>query len=116
MSRPFGYSDYINLQKNAFCVMSDSGTLAEESTILDFPAISLRTSTERQEAIEIGSFILSNNNINNVKQSINMVTSIHNNRNQDKLNDYFSVDVSNKVVALIQSYTQYVINNVWRKS
>ena len=57
--KPFGFVDYISLQKNAFCVVSDSGTLAEESAVLGFPAVSLRTSTERPEVIDWGSFLRS---------------------------------------------------------
>jgi UDP-N-acetylglucosamine 2-epimerase (non-hydrolysing) len=116
VNRPFGFYDYIELQNNAFCVMSDSGTLAEESAVLKFPAISLRTSTERQEAIEMGVFILSNNNIDNVFQSIDMATKIVYNRKTDTLFEYDSLDVSNKVISLIQSYTQYINNTTWRKS
>ena len=75
LHEPFGYLDYIKLQKNAFCVVSDSGTISEESSIIGFPAVSIRDSIERPEALETGSMILTGLNPTNLVQSVELVGS-----------------------------------------
>lgn len=114
--QPFGFVDYNCLQKNAFCVVSDSGTLAEEAAALNFPAVSLRTSTERPEAVEKGSMIIGNIKAEQVLQAVDLAVEM--NANQDFggcVLDYKDDNVSTKVVKIIQSYTGIIDKFVWRK-
>jgi UDP-N-acetylglucosamine 2-epimerase (non-hydrolysing) len=116
--KPFGFCDYNNLQLNAFCVVSDSGTLPEEAAYFrSFPAVCIRTSTERPEAIDKGNFILGGISEEQVVQSVAMATEMQ--RNGDlgvPVPDYSDENVSVKVVKIIQSYTGVVNKMVWRKS
>ena len=122
MHKPLGFFDYNNLQMNAMCVVSDSGTLPEESSYFlsignPFPAVAIRTSTERPEAMDKGNFILSGITKKEVLQSVE--TAIAMNENSDyglPVPDYVDTNVSNKVVKLIQSYTGVVNKMVWRKN
>ncbi len=122
MHKPLGFIDYNNLQMNAMCVVSDSGTLPEESSYYlsigkPFPAVAIRTSTERPEALDKGDFILSGISKKEVLQSVE--TAIRMNKNGDlglPVPDYVDTNVSNKVVKLIQSYTGVVNKMVWRKN
>jgi UDP-N-acetylglucosamine 2-epimerase len=114
--QPLGFFDYNKLQQNAFCVVSDSGTLPEESAFFHFPAISVRTSTERPEAMDKGVFIIGSISSDSVLQAVNMAVEMH--RNGDKacaVPAYVDENVSTKVVKLIQSYTGVVNKMVWRK-
>lgn len=114
--KPFGFFDYINLQKNAFCVVSDSGTLPEEASFYKFPAVSIRTSTERPEALDKGNFVIGNITTDRVVQSVKLITDMHNNRKIGAdVPDYIDQNVSAKVVKLIQSYTGIVDRMIWRK-
>ncbi len=113
---PFGFYDYNNLQKNAFCVVSDSGTIAEEASYFKFPAVSIRTSTERPEAIDKGNLIIGNITTEQLLQAVYMATKM----NEDgdvgvDVPDYIDKNVSTKVVKIIQSYTGIVNRMVWRK-
>ena len=114
--RPFGFFDYNKLQKNAFCVLSDSGTLSEESSILNFPAVLIRTSTERPEVIDKGSIIIGGIEPVDIIQSIYMATEMF---HEDQKNilpiDYTDIRVSEKVVKIIQSYTKIINKIVWYK-
>ena len=113
---PFGFFDYISLQKHALCVVSDSGTLAEEASFFKFPAVSIRTSTERPEALDKGNIILGNITSESVLQSVDLA--IHMAGNDDignQVTDYTDQTVSTKVVKLIQSYTSIVNRLVWKK-
>lgn len=120
-NQPLGFHDYNNLQMNAFCVVSDSGTLPEESAYytskgLSFPAVCIRTSTERPEAMDKGTFILAGITTEQVLQSVN--TAVEMNANGDlsiDVPDYVDENVSTKVVKLIQSYTGVIDKMVWRK-
>lgn len=113
---PFGFFDYNNLQKNAFCVVSDSGTLPEESSFFKFPAISIRTSTERPEALDKGNFVIGNITMEHVVQAVELVTEMQkNNELGVDVPDYIDQNVSTKVVKLIQSYTGIVNRMIWRK-
>jgi UDP-N-acetylglucosamine 2-epimerase (non-hydrolysing) len=122
MHKPLGFLDYNKLQMNALCVVSDSGTLPEESSyFLSFgkpiPAVAIRTSTERPEALDKGNFILSGITEKEVLQSVE--TAIRMTRNGDlgvPVPDYGDLNVSDKVVRLIQSYTGIVNRMVWRKN
>lgn len=113
---PFGFSDYNHLQKNALCVVSDSGTLAEESAILHFPAVSIRTSTERPEALDKGEFIIGSISEKSLLQAVEMSISMFNN-NEIMINvpDYNDKNVSIKIVKLIQSYVDIINRKVWGK-
>lgn len=114
--QPFGFSDYNNLQLNAFCVVSDSGTVPEEASYFKFPAVSVRTSTERPEAIDKGNFVIGSITTEQVLQAVDMAVEM------DKSNDlgidvpnYVDENVSVKIVKIIQSYTGIVNRMVWRK-
>lgn len=113
---PFGFSDYNNLQKNSLCVVSDSGTLAEESAILHFPAVSIRTSTERPEALDKGGFVIGSISEKSLLQAVEMSISMFNN-NELMINvtDYSDKNVSIKIVKLIQSYVDIINRKVWGK-
>ena len=111
---PFGFSDYIALQKNAFCVVSDSGTLAEESAILGFPAVSARTSTERQEAVERGGMVVGGIGRTAILQAVELAVTLRDAPRSDVL-DYSDANVSIKVCKIIQGYTEIVNKMLWRK-
>jgi len=105
------------LQKNAFCVVSDSGTITEESSILRFPAITIREVHERPEGMDESILIMSGIDSQNVINSINIVVSQISEINNliKPVEDYEVDNVSSKVVRLIQSYTAYVNRKVWGK-
>ena len=119
---PLGFHDYNNLQMNAYCVVSDSGTLPEESSFFtsiskSFPAVCIRTSTERPEALDKGDFILSGIDEKGLLQAVETAVKL----NEDKdfglpVPDYVDTNVSTKVVKIIQSYTGIVNKMVWRKN
>ena len=119
--QPLGFHDYNCLQMNAFCVVSDSGTLPEESSFFTsmghpFPAVCIRTSTERPEALDKACFILSGIDEKGLLQSVD--TAVEMNKNGDlgiPVPDYIEENVSDKVVKIIQSYTGVVNKMVWRK-
>lgn len=111
--RPFGFHDYINLQKNALCVVSDSGTLAEESAILGFPAVSLRTSTERPEVVDRGIFTLGSISAEALLQAVSLEVSLV--CREARVPDYGDVGVSAKVTKIVQGYAGYVNKWVWGK-
>lgn len=114
--KPFGLFDYINLQLNAYCVLSDSGTLAEESAILNFPAVSLRTSTERPEVLDKGSFIIGGIHGEDILQAIELSAAIKKNNGTNEVAvDYNDTNISLKVVKIIQSYAKIVNMMIWRK-
>ena len=113
---PFNFSDYNNLQLNAFCVISDSGTLSEESSYFKFPSVALRTSTERPEAIDKGNFIIGGINQLQIIQAIDIEVNMNkNNYIGIDVPDYIDKNVSTKVVKIIQSYVGIVNKMVWRK-
>lgn len=114
--KPFGFFDYCNLQKNSFCVLSDSGTLSEESAILEFPAISIRTSTERPEVIDKGNIILAGIKKDEVLSSLEIATEMFKTDNKKvKPYDYLDNNVSDKVIKVIRSYTDIVDRVIWGK-
>ena len=118
---PLGFHDYNCLQMNAFCVVSDSGTLPEESSFFtsvghSFPAVCIRTSTERPEALDKGDFILAGIDGDHLLQAVDVAVEM--NKNNDlgiPVPDYMDENVSDKVVKIIQSYTGVVDKLVWRK-
>jgi len=112
--KPFGFSDYNKLQKNAFCVVSDSGTLSEESSILNFPAVLLRMSTERPEVLDKGSIVIGGIKPAHLIQSIYLAKNIFDeNPNYILPQDYKDTNVSLKVVQIIQSYTKIINKVTW---
>lgn len=114
---PFGFFDYNNLQLNSYCVLSDSGTLAEECSILGFDAVSLRTSTERPEALDAGRLVLGGITKETIEQAIELVTAMNLRNGIDPCpSDYIDLNVSVKVVKIIQSYTDIVNRTVWLKN
>ena len=118
---PLGFHDYNCLQVNAFCVVSDSGTLPEESSFFTsqgypFPAVCIRTSTERPEALDKGCFVLSGIDTKGLLQSVDVAVSlIKDGLPGIPVPDYVDENVSTKVVRIIQSYTGVVNKMVWRK-
>lgn len=114
--KPLGFFDYNKLQQNAFCVVSDSGTLPEESSLLGFPGVSVRTSTERPEAMDKGVFIIGSITSEQVLQAVTLAVSMHANGDVAiPVPAYTDENVSTKVVKLIQSYTGIINRMVWRK-
>ena len=114
---PLGFLDYVKLQKNSFCVMSDSGTLSEESAILGFPGVLIRTSTERPEALDKGCVVIGGISERDVVQAVELAVSMHKNGDIGyPPYDYLDNNVSVKVVKLIQSYTHIVNKTVWQKA
>ena len=120
--QPLGFHDYNNLQMNAFCVVSDSGTLPEESSFFlsvdnPIPAVCIRTSTERPEALDKGNFILAGITTEQILQAVDIAVEM--NKSGDlgiPVPNYIDTNVSTKVVKLIQSYTGIVNRMVWRKN
>ncbi len=118
---PLGFHDYNSLQMNAFAVISDSGTLPEESSFFlsigkPFPAVCIRTSTERPEALDKGCFILAGIRTDSLLQAVDTAVSmVQNADNGLPVPDYVDENVSTKVVKIIQSYTEVVNKMVWRK-
>ncbi len=114
--KPFGYLDYNKLQENALCVLSDSGTLSEESAMMDFPAVLIRTSTERPEVLDKGSVIIGGIKSDDVEQAVEMAISMRDNKEPYvEAEDYADENVSLKVIKVIQSYTKIVNETVWLK-
>lgn len=116
MHKPLSFFDYNNLQRNAFCVVSDSGTIPEEAAYFKFPAVSIRTSTERPEAMDKGVFIIGNITTEQVLQSVELAVIMSANcDNATYVPAYCDDNVSTKVVKIIQSYTGVINKMVWRK-
>lgn len=114
--KPFGFYDYNKLQKDSFCVLSDSGSLAEESNIMGFSAVSIRTSTERPEAIDKGSVILGGITSDSITQAMEIITrQKHLGEETVKVHDYTDINVGIKVVNIIQGYTSVINRFIWRK-
>ena len=114
--RPFGFFDYNNLQMNAFCVLSDSGTLSEESAMLGFPGVLIRTSTERPEVLDKGTIVIGGISAEDIVQAVELSRAMKADGVKTGIPvDYEDDCVSTKVVKIIQSYTKIVNNVVWRK-
>lgn len=116
--KPFGFMEYIKLQQNAFCVISDSGTITEESSILHFPAITIRQAHERPEGMDEGTLVMTGLSRERILDSIDVVTSQYgeNKESIHSIPDYEADNVSKKVVRIILSYTDYVNRTVWHKT
>lgn len=114
--QPFDFADYNHLQQNAFCVVSDSGTIAEEASYSKFPAVSVRTSTERPEAFDKGNMVIGSITTEQVLQAVDMTVEMNAQGDLgEDVPNYIDENVSIKVVKLIQSYTGIVNKMVWRK-
>lgn len=113
--KPMGLFDYVKLQSNAFCVITDSGTISEESSILNFPAVNIRETHERLEAMDEGAVIMTGLNKDRVLQAIEVAVKQQRGKERDfKIPpDYVAPNVSKKVVRMILSYTDYVKRVVW---
>ena len=115
--QPLGFFDYNKLQQNAFCVVSDSGTIPEEGSFFKFPAVSIRTSTERPEAMDKGIFIIGSITSESVLQAVDLAVSMQANGDDGlTVPAYSDENVSTKVVKIIQSYVGIINKMVWRKS
>lgn len=114
--KPFGFIDYNKLQMNSFCVLSDSGTLSEESAMLNFPGILIRTSTERPEVLDKGSVIVGGITTEDIVQGIQLAREMKANEEEVLLaHDYKDTNVSVKVTKIIQSYVKIINKVVWNK-
>lgn len=115
--KPFGFFDYNKLQLNSFCTLSDSGTLSEESAILGFPGVLIRTSTERPEVLDKGTVVIGGITEKDIVQAVDISRNMKKNNEKTYLaDDYQDDNVSVKVVKLIQSYTKIIDDVVWRKN
>lgn len=112
---PLGFFDYVKLQKEAFVVLSDSGTISEESAMMNFPAVSIRTSTERPEAIDAGTIVLGGISKESMLQSIPVARELHASGQQHLPFEYDIKNTSTRVIRAIQSYTTIVNKVTWNK-
>lgn len=114
--KPFGFFDYNKLQLNSFCTLSDSGTLSEESAILGFPAVLIRTSTERPEVLDKGTMVIGGITERDIVQAVELSRAMWDNKEQTTLAfDYVDENVSVKVVKIIQSYSRAIDSIIWDK-
>ena len=113
--KPFGFFDYCKLQQNSYCVISDSGTVFEEASILDFAAVTIRDSHERIEGINEGVVTIHSDSNKNIKDSIKIARNIKKN-SKLYVPDYHQTDVAKKIINLIQSYIPVINKKVWNKS
>jgi UDP-N-acetylglucosamine 2-epimerase len=112
--KPFGFFEYCKLQENAFCVLSDSGTLTEESSIFDFPAVLIRTSTERQEGVIHGSIVIGGVDYETIKPALERARKIHRPGNgMPIVPDYSTIVISEKVTEFIKKYANVIRNETW---
>jgi UDP-N-acetylglucosamine 2-epimerase (non-hydrolysing) len=115
-AKPFGFFDYIKLQQEAFCVISDSGTISEEASLLNLPAITIRNAHERPEAIDSGIFIMSGLKKEKVLDAIHVATNLHkNDLKKESVEDYESNNVSEKILKIVMGYENYINRTVWSK-
>jgi UDP-N-acetylglucosamine 2-epimerase (non-hydrolysing) len=111
---PFGFFDYNRLQLSSYCVLSDSGTLSEESAMLGFPAVLIRTSTERPEALDAGTIVLGGVTRKSVEQAMALSVAMYDNGEPTAMpDDYRDANVSVKVVKIIESYADIVMHTTW---
>ena len=116
-SKPFGFLDYVHLEIHAFCVLSDSGTITEEASLLNFPAITIRDAHERPEGMDVGTLIMSGLKKNRVLDAVHTVTQQCKNDQRPvlRVEDYENPHVSKQIVRVVLSYVDYVNRTVWSK-
>jgi UDP-N-acetylglucosamine 2-epimerase (non-hydrolysing) len=116
--KPFGFSDYVKLQMEALCVLSDSGTITEEASLLDLPAITLRNAHERPEGMDVGTLIMSGLKKDDVLSAVEVIIAQHDKaqRVMRPVPDYEVGPVSKQVLRVVMSYVDYVNRTVWSKS
>lgn len=112
---PLGFFDYVKLQQNAYVVLSDSGTISEESAMMGFPAVSIRTSTERPEAIDAGTIVLGGLSKDSMLNAIEITKGLSIDKNSQLPWEYQITNTSEKIVKVIQSYTPIVNKVIWDK-
>ena len=115
--KPFGFLDYIKLQLSAKCIISDSGTITEESSMLNLPSITIRNSHERPEGMDFGTLIMSGLRRERVLDSIDIILKTHNSTQRvfKPITDYENVNTSKQILRIIFSYTDFVQRNTWKK-
>jgi UDP-N-acetylglucosamine 2-epimerase (non-hydrolysing) len=115
--KPFGFFDYVRLQLSAFCILSDSGTITEEASILNLPAITIRDAHERPEGMDVGTLVMSVIDKKRILNAVKLVTSHHDeNRSFRVADDYQADNVSKQVVRIVLSYVDYINRTVWHKT
>ena len=116
--KPFGFFEYIKLQQNALCVISDSGTLTEEASILKFPSVTIRQAHERLEGMDEGTLIMTGMEEENILHSIKVVIDhfMQTPEPYKTIKDYQVQNVSRKVIKIILSYTDFINRTVWYKN
>ncbi len=114
LHKPFGFFDYLQLQRKAYCVVSDSGTITEESSILGFPAVTIRNSHERPEGMDEGTLIMCGLEEKQVMEAVKVTVTLHTEAKPSIVPDYSVSSVSMKVVKIILSYTRYIQREVWK--
>lgn len=116
--KPFGLLDYIYLQMFSFCVVSDSGTITEEASLLNLPAITIRNAHERPEGMDKGTLIMSGIKSERILESVKIITTQHKSTERviPLVEDYHGNPVSKQIVRIVQSYTDYINRTVWKKS
>jgi len=113
--KPLGFFDYVKLQKESFIALSDSGTISEESSIINFPAVSIRTSTERPEAIDYGTILLGNIDKDSIMQSVEVALKTFRRGYKQIPSGYKVLNSSDRVIKIIQGYTKIINREIWRK-
>jgi UDP-N-acetylglucosamine 2-epimerase len=115
--KPFGFCDYVKLQMEAFCVVSDSGTITEEGSLLNLPAVTIRYAHERPEGMDVGTLIMSGLKKERVLEAVRVVTAQHDrdHRVMRPVEDYEAGPVSKQILRIVMSYTDYVNRTVWSR-
>jgi UDP-N-acetylglucosamine 2-epimerase (non-hydrolysing) len=115
--KPFGFFDYIKLQMAALCILSDSGTITEEASLLNLPAVTIRNTHERPEGMDVGTLIMTGLNEHRVLDAVRVVIADHNPplRTLKVPEDYDGGLVSKKILRIVLSYTDYVNRTIWHK-
>lgn len=116
--KPFGFLDYIRLQMSAFCVVSDSGTITEEASLLNLPAITIRNAHERPEGMDVGTLVMAGLKKDRVLDAVSLVISQHDREKRifSTVTDYTGQSVSKVVVRAVMSYTDYINRTVWHRT